>query len=142
MIYTENNLQIDEAVEALIGQVKNQSVFQEYQHAKKLMMTDSATEEKKKQFYRCKADYDKIAEYGKYAPDWKEKRRAVQQAKRQLDMDENMALFRQKETQMQMVLDSICQQISHHISPNIKVDAGNPFFTTHKSHCGGGCHVG
>lgn len=142
MIYTENNIYIDEAVDQLVEVLKDHPVFQEYQDSKQRMLTDVGTEKKRNYFYQCKNDYERISDYGKYAPGWKEKRQAVQKAKRQLDMDENMALFRQKETQVQMILDKICQEVSGQISSTIKVDAGNPFFTTKSSHCGGGCHVG
>ena len=80
--------------------------------------------------------------YGEYAPDYREKKRAVRKAKRQLDMDEHVAAFRYSETQLQSLLDQIVQVLAEEVSNEIKVDAGSPFFETKKHFgCGGNCHA-
>jgi cell fate (sporulation/competence/biofilm development) regulator YlbF (YheA/YmcA/DUF963 family) len=96
----------------------------------------------KKDFKEVKEAFEKIEPYGKYAPDFKEKRRAVRKVKRELDTNELVSNFKFNETSLQNMLDYITFDIAKSISDDIKIDAGNPFFEFAKRGCGGSCHVG
>ena len=91
-------------------------------------------------FLRKKEAFEQIAAYGSYAPDHREKQRALRKAKRVLDVHPAVAEFRFSETELQGILDEMGIKIAHCISDEIKVDTGNPFFET-RSSCGGKCHV-
>ena len=96
----------------------------------------------KEAFLSKKKAFENVAAYGEYAPDYREKKRALRKAKRQLDLNEHVAAFRYSETQLQSLLDQIVQALAEEVSNEIKVDAGRPFFETKKHFgCGGNCHA-
>lgn len=143
VIINEKLFQLEDQCQIIVDQIWASSLMQEYLENKKRMVGCPEVEELKKQFLEKKAAFEKIADYGKYAPGFREKQREVRAAKRQLDLNEKVAEFRVSETKLQEILDQIVQQIAEEFSEEVKVDAGNPFFETKKhSGCGGSCHAG
>lgn len=143
MIINEELFQLEDQCQIIVDQIWTSSLMQEYLKNKKQMACCPEVAALKKQFLEKKAAFEKIADYGKYAPGFREKQREVRKAKRELDMNEKVAEFRVSETKLQEVLDQIVQQIAQEFSEEVKVDAGNPFFETKKhSGCGGSCHAG
>lgn len=121
--------------------IRESKVYQSYIACYHQLQTDQLAQEKIAVFRRSKEKFEQVEAYGKYAPDYKEKRRAVRQAKRCVDLDETVAQFRLKERELQDLLDHITYEIAQAVSTDIKVDAGNPFFEFGDKGCGGQCHV-
>lgn len=140
MIIDQNLFQLEDKSLELIQQIKQSQAFQKYLNSKKEMEICPEVATIKQEFVSKKDKFEQIEGYGELAPDYKEQRRALRKAKRQLDLHSKVAEFRFAETDLQNLLDEVGQQIAGTISAEIKVDAGNPFFETGKAGCKGNCH--
>ena len=140
MIYNQSFYQIESQIEHLTSDLINSPLFHNYLQSKRRVQDSKEVEQLQLAFLQSKESYEQIEQYGKYAPDFNKKRRELRLAKRTLDLQEDVSEFRYQETQLQTVLDEICLAIAETISDDIKVDAGNPFFSSH-SGCGGSCHA-
>ncbi|MBL1225947.1 YlbF family regulator [Enterococcus sp. BWR-S5] len=142
MIVNESLFDIEDQTELLIQTVLTGKTVEQYRGNREAMNCSELVQEKLAGFLISKAEFERIESYGSHAPDFRTKQRAVRQAKRQLDMCEEVADFRVSETEVQDILDTISSAIAKTISEDIKVDAGNPFFTKGNNHgCGGSCHA-
>lgn len=140
MIYDDHFFAIEDQIDSLVTSLVESDVFHSYQQAKQTMYQDHEVQASALAFRRAKEEFEQIERFGKFAPDYKEKQRALRKAKRALDVKEEVAEFRFSENDVQGILDEMCMTIAHQVSEEIKVDAGSPFFTT-SSGCGGNCHV-
>lgn len=138
MIINEELFHLEDQAVHLAEVILAGKVVADYRHAKDAL-ANPAAKAKQQAFQNAKTTFERIEPYGKYAPDFREKQRALRQAKRTLDLDETVAAFRLAENQLQDILDQTGQALAQTISEEIKVDAGNPFFTT--KGCGGACHA-
>lgn len=141
MIYNEHFFAIEDQVQRVVERLIESTSFQQYIINKIEMYQNQEVAEIRQDFTAKKEAFDRIAEYGKHAPDYRERQRALRKTKRALDMHPKVAEFRLSETQLQGVLDEIILKIAASFSENVIVDTGNPFFES-KSSCGGGCHHG
>ncbi len=141
MIYDDHFFEIDDQVNELINRLLASTSFKSYGQAREQLERDDVAQTLKEEFNQKKATFEKIESYGKYAPDFTEKRRALRKSKRALDLTSSVADFRACEMQFQTILDKIVIEIAGSITPDIQVETGNPFFET-KARCGGKCHVG
>lgn len=142
MIYDDRFFEIEDQVSAVVHALAVSPSFEKYLQAKKQVYNDQKAVLLKQVFNEKKRSFEKIADYGTYAPGYKEQQREVRKAKRALDLNEKVAEFRLAETDLQNLLDEIGLTVAQTISSEIKVDAGNPFFVTGKhSGCGGNCHA-
>ncbi|WEG72895.1 YlbF family regulator [Vagococcus intermedius] len=142
MLYTEEIFELEDSIDRLCDCLLASSPTRGYLKSRQLIETSKITQEHVKDFSRAKESFEKIEAYGQYAPDYKEKRRALRATKRQLDMDNNIVEFRIYERDVQESLDLVTYEIAQSISSNIKIEAGNPFFEFAQKGCGGNCHVG
>lgn len=141
MIYDETTLHLIQLCENLSDKICQSLIFQQYEQTRSEMQQDEKAIAARKTFQKAKASYEELSRFGSYAPGIKEQTKTLYQKKRQLDMCETVADFRQAETQLQALLDGVCQQVANSFSEEIKVAYGNPFFETRKSDCGGNCHA-
>ncbi|MDR0921542.1 MAG: YlbF family regulator [Lactobacillales bacterium] len=142
MIITETFFNIEDQTKKLIEEILKSDSYNHYCNKRKSLFDSTEVKEKQQDFLEKKRSFEKVEEYGKFAPDYKEKQRAVRVAKRALDLHEEVAEFRQAETGLQNILDTVVTEIAETISKDIKVDVGNPFFIGNgrkNHHCGGGC---
>ncbi|MEY8444785.1 YlbF family regulator [Enterococcus ratti] len=141
MKINEELFKLEDQCKHLSACIKQSKTMKNYLKSKKLMEQSKEVKKLMAHFAVKKEQYEKVAPYQNYAPEFREIKMAVWQAKRQLDLNEKVAAFRVRETQLQNVLDEISQQLAKTVSLTIKVDAGNPFFEkrTHNG-CGGSCH--
>lgn len=142
MIYNESVFEIEEIVGELSKSIKGCQLVSEYVASYDLMKRSEEVSHIQKEFLKAKEAFERIEPYGKYAPDFKEKRRALRKAKRELDTNELVSEFKYHETSLQNMLDYMTFDIAKSVSDEIKIDAGNPFFEFAKRGCGGSCHVG
>ncbi|MEI5995474.1 YlbF family regulator [Candidatus Enterococcus mansonii] len=142
MIVTEKLFEIEDQTEKLVQAILMSETIESYKTNRQAMYHSGDVREKQKAFLDAKDSFERIEAYGNHAPDFRTKQRAVRQAKRALDMSEEVAEFRFSETAVQTILDLIGMAVAQTISEDIKVDAGNPFFEKGKhSGCGGSCHA-
>lgn len=141
MIYNDHFFAIEDQVQRVVERLVESASFQKYLMNKIGMYQDQEVAEIRQDFTTKKEAFDRIAEYGKHAPDYRERQRALRKTKRALDLHPKVAEFRLSETQLQGVLDEIILKIAATFSEKVIVDTGNPFFES-KSSCGGGCHHG
>lgn len=142
MIYTSSFLEIEDHIDQLVETILCSKQAKQYISYAQQMESSAIVQEKAAAFIKAKEDFEKIESYGKYAPDFNEKRRVLRAAKRNLDVDEIVAQYRFFETAFQDILDRTSYAVAQNVSKEIKVDAGNPFFEFAKKGCGGNCHVG
>ncbi|HGM5080126.1 TPA: YlbF family regulator [Enterococcus faecium] len=142
VIVNEELFQLEDQCLQVAEMIKKSKTMASYLEHKQSMEESAKVCQLKEAFLSKKEAFENVAAYGEYAPDYREKKRAVRKAKRQLDMDEHVAAFRYSETQLQSLLDQIVQVLAEDVSNEIKVDAGSPFFETKKHFgCGGNCHA-
>lgn len=142
VIINEELFCLEDQCQQVVQRIRESEIFRAYLISKRVMNHSDEVEELKKDFLTKKASFEQIADYGKYAPDFREKQRAVRAAKRKLDLTDEVSEFRVNETQLQGILDEIGQQLASGISSEIKINAGSPFFETSKhAGCGGNCHA-
>ncbi|MBM7688231.1 transcriptional regulator [Enterococcus ureilyticus] len=142
MIVTEKLFEIEDQTEKLVQAILTSESMDSYKKNRMSMYESKDVREKQKAFLDAKDSFERIEAYGNHAPDFRTKQRAVRQAKRALDMSEEVAEFRFAETEIQTILDLVGMAVAKTISDDIKVDAGNPFFEKGKhSGCGGSCHA-
>ncbi|MEG0285712.1 MULTISPECIES: YlbF family regulator [Vagococcus] len=142
MIYNDEVLAIENSVSDLSKKINQSHLVDAYLTSFEAMAIDSEVTKIRDDFLSAKEKFERVEPYGKYAPDFKETRRAVRKAKRQLDTNELVSEFKYNETSLQNMLDYLTFDIAKSISDDIKIDAGNPFFEFAKRGCGGNCHVG
>lgn len=142
MIVSEKLFEIEDQTEKLVQAILTSESIETYKINRQKMHASADVLEKQKQFLNAKDSFERIEAYGNHAPDFRTKQRALRQAKRALDMNEEVAEFRFSETSVQTILDLVGMAVAKTISDDIKVDAGNPFFEKGKhSGCGGSCHA-
>lgn len=142
MIFNETVFEVESILTELSNSINESQLVADYISSYHVMNKSDEVAKLKKEFKEVKEAFEKIEPYGKYAPDFKEKRRAVRKVKRELDTNELVSNFKFNETSLQNMLDYITFDTAKSISDDIKIDAGNPFFEFAKRGCGGSCHVG
>lgn len=140
LIINEAFFQLEDQNQVLIQAILASQSYNIYLQKKKQMNDCTEVAELKRTFQSEKDKFERIAEYGKYAPDYRIQQRKVRASKRALDLNEKVASFRVAETDLQQLLDEISQCLAQTVSSEIKVDAGNPFFETKNHSCEGNCH--
>lgn len=142
MIYTEEVFAIEDQLNELIKKITEGYTMEKLISSKIAMEKSEDVQRKINSFSAAKRVFEDIEAYGKHAPDYTEKRRAVRQEKRHIDTDPLIMKFRRNENDLQEILDTISYRLAQAVSPDIKIDAGNPFFEFAQRGCGGSCHVG
>ncbi|MGX6961490.1 YlbF family regulator [Vagococcus xieshaowenii] len=142
MIYTEETIRVEEKTRTLITTITQSETLNELVTRRTVIEQSNEINKKVKQFIEAKEAFEKVEAYGKFAPDYTEKRRHMRKMKRELDTNEAVMDYRISESDLQETLDLISYQLAQIVSPDIKIDAGNPFFEFAQRGCGGSCHVG
>ncbi|MCU9600371.1 YlbF family regulator [Pallidibacillus thermolactis] len=142
MLATLESVQILDTAERIAKMILNSDVVENYRQCLYKMKTSSETQEKIERFTKLKEQYEYVQRFGRYHPDYQTIMKETRLAKREMDMDENVANFKRAETELQNLLDEISLIIGRSVSESVKVETGNPFFETkHKVGCstGGSC---
>ncbi|MCF1684916.1 YlbF family regulator [Tetragenococcus halophilus] len=138
MIYNEQLFAIEDQMDKLCEVLIKSATFQNYLRQKRLMYEDKKVRALRGDFIAKKEDFETVAAYGKYAPDYREKQLGLRKAKRALDLHPKVAEFRLAETDLQSVLDTIGSKVASTVSEGVKVDAATPFFENNLGK-GGSC---
>ncbi|AIE59532.1 YlbF family regulator [Bacillus methanolicus] len=141
MLATSERVIILEEAEELAKMVLQSEAAEKYRFRLYKLKTDRETQRKIQAFVKLKELYEEVQRFGKYHPDYKKVMGEIREAKRSMDLDENVYLFKKAENELQGLLDEIAVIIGHSVSKHIKVPTGNPFFDS-LSGCSGGCGTG
>lgn len=127
LIINEELFEMEKQCERLIEKIITSKAMKEYELAKKTLAASLSAQKKIDIFKKAKEKFEVIEEYGEYAPDYHMFRQEVYQAKRILDLDEDVYQYRVAERLLQSQLDLIAKKLASSISENILVSAGDPF---------------
>ncbi|EIJ81621.1 hypothetical protein PB1_01730 [Bacillus methanolicus PB1] len=141
MLATCERVILLEEAEELAKMVLQSEEAEEYRLRLYKLKTDSETQRKIRAFVKLKELYEEVQRFGKYHPEYKKVMGEIRDAKRAMDLDENVYLFKKAENELQSLLDEIAVIFGHSVSKHIKVPTGNPFFDS-LSGCSGGCGTG
>lgn len=140
MIYNKEFFEIVDQIERVTKTIKDSTTFTTYATNRQQMYQDEVVRTLIESFVTEKRAFENIESYGEFAPGFKEARRGMRQAKRNLDMNDRVSDYRLADTNLQRLLDEITVSIATCFSASVKVDAGSPFFHS-KTSCGGNCHA-
>ncbi len=115
-------------------------VADEYRRAFWRLKQDRRAQQLIARFVKLKERYEEVQRFGKYHPDYRDVMKEVREAKRELDLHETVAAFKEAEKAMQELLDEISVLIGKAVSEHVKVPTGNPYFLS--AGCSGGCGAG
>ncbi|MFD1018054.1 YlbF family regulator [Thalassobacillus hwangdonensis] len=125
-----------------IGQIILQSdVMEEYQVAKKQLENDEEAQALIMKFTKIKEHYEDVQRFGRYHPDYNSIMKEVRSVKREMDMNEKVAVFKKKERELQKLLDEVSNQLAKSVSEQIKVPRDGMALMDSGCGCGtgGGC---
>ncbi|MEB3749437.1 hypothetical protein EP10_000276 [Geobacillus icigianus] len=139
-IATLERIEILDKAEGLAKMIVESELAEEYRRAFWRLKQDRRAQELISRFVQLKEQYEDVQRFGKYHPDYRPIMKAVREAKRELDLHETVAAFKQAEKALQQLLDEISVLIGKAVSEHVKVPTGNPYFLS--AGCSGGCRSG
>ncbi|MEB6202593.1 YlbF family regulator [Mammaliicoccus fleurettii] len=139
-MFTVETVNILDQSDELSSCIKESLIYQEYQEAKYKLETDLEVKILRQKFDQIKSHYDDCLRFGRYHPDYSRVMKETRQQKRAYEIHPVVSNFKTKETALQDLLDEVISIVSYSISNNVKVDTGNPFFSSDSQ--GGGCATG
>ncbi|ASE34500.1 YlbF family regulator [Mammaliicoccus sciuri] len=139
-MFTAETVDILDQSDELSACIKDSYIYQEYLEAKHQLETNFEVKILRQKFDQIKSHYDDCLRFGRYHPDYNRVMKETRQQKRAYEMHPVVSEFKTKETALQDLLDEVISIVSYSVSSNVKVDTGNPFFSS-ESH-GGGCSTG
>ncbi|KAF0995778.1 YlbF family regulator [Geobacillus sp. TFV-3] len=139
-IATLERIEILDKAEALAKMIVESDVADEYRRAFWRLRQDRRAQQLIARFVKLKERYEEVQRFGKYHPDYRGVMKEVREAKRELDLHETVAAFKEAEKAMQELLDEISVLIGKAVSEHVKVPTGNPYFLS--AGCSGGCGAG
>jgi cell fate (sporulation/competence/biofilm development) regulator YlbF (YheA/YmcA/DUF963 family) len=140
LLATIERVQLLDKTDELAAMILQSDIADRYRKCFSLLKTNKESQRKIKAFIAIKEKYEEAQRLGKHYPNYKEIMVRVREVKREMDMDDHVAAFKQAENELQTLLDEISKMIGYSVSEKIKVPTGNPFFESH-SGCGG-CGTG
>ncbi|ARQ04184.1 YlbF family regulator [Macrococcoides caseolyticum] len=139
MLYTEEIFECIEGAEYINTMLKHSSAYHEYRDSYIEIEQNKDVQQLKRDFLKIKIQYEEVQRFGRYHPDYTKIMMETRKRKKAYDMHPLVVLFKQKETQLQQLLDEIITIVAHAISNEVKVERGNPFFVDHVCSSGCGC---
>lgn len=131
--------------EDLAQMIVSSEVARHYLRCRKELQQDDRAQTLIKEFVRNKEAFEEVERFGKYHPDYNKVKKEMREKKRELDMLDTVAAFKQAERQLEDLLNEISKILAFSVSEEIKVPTGNPFWDQvgcGGSGCGGQCASG
>ncbi|WP_105993831.1 YlbF family regulator [Staphylococcus simulans] len=140
MINTEV-IDVLDHVDAVSDMILQSDIYHAYRLARQEMNEDETAQAHYQTFMKNKVQYDEVMRFGKYHPDYQTVSRATRKSKRDYEMVPSVMAYKQKEVELQNLIDEVITIIATSISDNVKIEVGNPFFRTDMHGCstGGSC---
>lgn len=120
----------------VIQQLKNAEMMYAYQFTKNNLKEDVKAQEKILDFQQAKDRFAEVEAYGRWAPDYEEKRLKLVEAQKLMNHEETVRIFKQKEKDLGDLLDQLSIQIFRSVIPEVPIDFQSTFQFGRKS---GGC---
>lgn len=136
MLATNERGEILDYAEEIAQMVIKSDIAENYIRCLYNLRNSKESQDKVQAFVKVKDVYEQVQRFGNHHPDYKRVMKEVRLLKRKMDLDDNVAEFKQAENQLQSLLDEISVLIGQSVSEKIKVPTGDPFFTG-ASGCGG-----
>lgn len=127
MIINEAFFAIENQSEVLIDQIMKSKAMRDFKVAQEKLDKSEEAQQKILAFNEIKDKFEKIEEYGSYAPGFQELRRELFEKKRTMDLDDTIYNYRIAERELQIQLDLIAKKLATAVSQNILVSAGDAF---------------
>lgn len=127
MIINEELFAIESQCDEVIKYINHSKTMAKFQIAKSALDASQEAQIKITRFKDTKSKFEKIEQYGSYAPGFQELKKAVFQLKREMDLDDVIYNYRIAERDLQVQLDLIANKLATAISENILVSAGDAF---------------
>ncbi|MCI8457493.1 MAG: YlbF family regulator, partial [Mammaliicoccus sciuri] len=129
-MFTAETVDILDQSDELSACIKDSYIYQEYLEAKHQLETNFEVKILRQKFDQIKSHYDDCLRFGRYHPDYNRVMKETRQQKRAYEMHPVVSEFKTKETALQDLLDEVISIVSYSVSSNVKVDTGNPFFSS------------
>nr|WP_251135421.1 YlbF family regulator [Exiguobacterium sp. s192] len=139
VIYSDKTIDLINAAEDLAHSLSQSETGQAYRLAKQARANSRQAQDVIRDFNRIKEEYELVQRFGRYHPDYQTITKKVHEIKRALDLQEEVAVFKKAEKQLETLLGQVSLVLAGQVSPQIKVPTGNPFFD---QGCAGGCSTG
>ncbi|RPF56106.1 YlbF family regulator [Aquisalibacillus elongatus] len=127
-----------EHAEKLGKMIKQSEDFDIYNKRKTALYNDSDAQKLMDDFSDMKEHYEDVQRFGRYHPDYSKIMKEIREQKRDLDMHDTVAIYKQSETQLQGLLDDVSEILANAISPNIKAPRDGIALKDTGSGCGCG----
>ncbi|WP_414056037.1 YlbF family regulator [Macrococcus equi] len=139
MIYDNEILAVIERSENLNKMLLNSEAYLQYKQLYIELEDNAEVQQLKKDLIKLKGKYDEVNRFGRYHPDYQKVMLETRRKKKEYEMHPEVAHLKQLEMNLQTLLDEVIVIVTQHISTNIKVETGNPFFESHTCSSGCGC---
>lgn len=131
-------IEVLEHAEKLGKMITESEDFDIYSKRKAELYKDSEAKKLMDDFSKMKEHYDDVQRFGRYHPDYSKIMKEIREQKRDLDMHDTVAIYKQSETQLQGLLDDVSEIVAHSISHNIKAPRDGIALKDTGSGCGCG----
>ncbi|TDL98794.1 YlbF family regulator [Macrococcus brunensis] len=138
MIYDDQLFNLLDQADELNSMILESECFKQYRQHQLALQQHAEVSAMRKNLLKLKERYDEVMRFGRYHPDYMETLLTTRRAKKEYDLHPVVAEAKKSEMALQTLLDEILIIISRSVSDEVKVESGNPFFTTEHS-CSGGC---
>ncbi|RDW17944.1 YlbF family regulator [Oceanobacillus chungangensis] len=139
MIATLEYVDILDQSEQLGKMIMDSEVMDDYKNRQVALYEDTEAQELIRAFTDMKQHYDDIQRFGRYHPDYNEIMKKVRSAKREMDMNEKVAMFKVAERNLQNLLDEISSYVALSVSEQIKAPKDGAALTDSGCGHGGAC---
>lgn len=130
MIYNDQMIVIEDAVDQLVATLQKSEVFLTYQSKYTQLTQDPKAQDLIASFHHYQEKLAEIEPYGSYVPEAATLKKQTLTAKRQMDLYPIIAEYKVAQLQFETVIDTLSVAIADKISTRIKVATRNPFFET------------
>ncbi|AXI08978.1 regulator [Oceanobacillus zhaokaii] len=139
MIATLEYVEILDQSEQLGKMIMESEVMDDYKNRQVALYEDTEAQELIRAFTDMKQHYDDIQRFGRYHPDYNEIMKKVRSTKREMDMNEKVAMFKVAERNLQNLLDEISSYVALSVSEQIKAPKDGAALTDSGCGHGGAC---
>lgn len=135
MIYDEQMIEIEDAMDHLVTALRHSVIYTRYQKAQQKLAEDDEAQDLIQTFHDSQDKLSAIEPYGSYVPGAADLKKATLSAKRTMDLYPMIADYKVARLNLETVIDTISVAVANSVSAQIKVATGNPFFATkHHTH--------
>lgn len=132
MIYNDQMVVIEDAVDQLVAAVQKSEAFKTYQQKQQALIKDEKAQDLIQSFHHYQEKLAEIEPYGSYVPQAVTLKKQTLTAKRQMDMYPTVAEYKVAQLRFETMIDTLSVAIANKVSTKIKVVTRNPFFETNR----------